>query len=91
VVEEIIRHKAEITDNRSLVAVLPAELRIKVEELVMKENGEEGDNWDKEWKNAINELSEVIVREEIEKVKEIGDGEALKKLTQRLSELTKDK
>lgn len=73
-----------------MVKKLPAELRAKVEELVLAE----GDYSDKEWLAATQELEEIGVREEITLLR--GDDrpqaqKALVRLTRRLGELTADR
>lgn len=71
---------------KKLIGRLPAELRGKVEELILKEDGYS----DREWEKTVHRLEEVAVREEIAQYKSQAQPDAkLVRLTSRLAQLTK--
>jgi DNA primase len=82
---------AKYSGVREIITNLPAELRGRVEELMLIDDEMDKEEAEKEWQKAVNELEEVEVREKIEKTRAPGQtnpGE-LRKLTERLAELTK--
>lgn len=65
---------------------LPAELREKVEQVIMKqEEWDDEAKWEKEWQTAIGQLEEMVMREEIAQ----GDMGKSVALIKRLAELTR--
>jgi len=66
-----------------------AELRGRVEELMLNEEEPAGDEWEKEWKEAAGELETIGIREQITGYKhQEGKMKEVAKLAKRLSELT---
>ena len=74
----------------TLIKGLPAELRSKVEGLMLVEDYFEEEGAEKEWQDAVDELEELNIRERINEVKNQEDKKELMKLTRRLAVLTKN-
>lgn len=91
VIEQCSLLRVQGPEIKNLVSNLPAELRGRVEELLLTDDEMDSEGAEKEWQKALVELEEVKVREKIEETRTSGraDSGQLKKLTERLAELTK--
>ncbi len=87
VIEEI-DPKLEV---KEIVAKLPAQLRGRVEDLMLADEDEKGMDFDKEWTSALEDLEEIGVRENIEQAQKSGKFDEMSKLTVRLNQLTGNK
>ncbi|OGD00165.1 DNA primase [Candidatus Amesbacteria bacterium RIFCSPHIGHO2_01_FULL_47_34] len=88
VIDQVAGFKPQ-TPIRELIKQMPAELRGRVEELMLNEEEPAGDEWEKEWKEAAGELETIGIREQITGYKhQEGKMKEVAKLAKRLSELT---
>ncbi|HBC73237.1 MAG: primase protein [Candidatus Amesbacteria bacterium GW2011_GWB1_47_19] len=90
VAEELEEKKGGGKKTVTLIKGLPAELRSKVEGLMLVEDYFEEEGAEKEWQDAVDELEELNIRERINEVKNQEDKKELMKLTRRLAVLTKN-
>ena len=91
ITEQFTIYKVRFTRTKDLINNLPAELRERAEELLLVDDEMDAEEAEKEWQKALIELEEVGIREKIEGTRTSGqkDSGQLKKLTERLAELTK--